>query len=1511
MASDGKKKGRWVFCARVPDDDGDVVSDRVTITNPIGADDAAPAPAPAPKSKGKKGKKKAASGDGVDLQFTNTGAMDIVFGSDSETGSVWIKDVKSSRMAPRMKLMSMEVFDVGSQSMVNKDFGGMRFADAVAEVDAAIRQGADQGISPFHLRFEPDSSCPALEALTVTRLVRMESKHDKEVIDALEALDRGGLAATAAYRNEVHEKERLKLAMTEANYQKVLARLNHLETKKLKDAKESAETIRRVTAREQEESAAADECRAQLRELEQKLAKVTQDLKTAQQENETREAAFARQSGQLEAARKREVAAHEAQEQLSKTLMDSMDKVAAEESEIETLKGESAERGTEASQLKRQVGVLQEQKAADDKEKESLTVQLREANASLRQANERIEAARSELGIKLEMSESKIKSFGNKLARQAENHKKELAFAADAAAEAEAERQQLTQEIEDGQAKYSTLQAQQTQLKMVLAVATNEIMGLKSQREQVQQDLAAQIKKQEQERQALDKQARSMQRKLDADEAALKKKQAVAKRDTKLAQDADRFHQNQMATTLTDKIKQITALTKQVKQLQEQLDSQTQLCTEMKTQNERLQRDNTSDERNSVRLKGLNQSLEERLSAAQTRLEEGQAATNSARSQMKQMVPRDQLIAAQEQLEEEQTRASELDTARLDAEGKVSSLGDELVQCRRTVDELKAQHAQTVSQVETLERRSQMQISAAKEAQASTVGKLAEVVKVEQADQVEIEKLKADYAKLHGFLDNSQKDLSAAKAEVEKCHKRVSEQDKSIAQAKTESDKAIAELRASLNQAQANEKASAAKFADLSTAMMKKTEAHGTEAQAARAAKSKLGETSSALAKAERALAGEQRKVAELQLLQEQATSKSLEYTQKIGTLEPKLAEATKATEAAQAEAKRLASELRDEKSNHQVSKAELSSATTGLTTAQQVQPVLDETKRQLEAANSELAQTKEALARSQADAKALEKSKSELAASLKAGQQALDGDEASISQQASEIAALKSQVSDLESSLKSEGAEKASAAKASSEQVASLQKEAQKLSQDLAQAKSDAAESSQAVASAEAQLAALKESAAGETKELQETAAKRDQQAQADLVAMQTQVDDAKAAHEKTQAALNTSQAKVSSTESLLQAEKDAKAGVESAMEELQAKMEGETKRHDETKGVADAQLQELRLTIDRYAKEKAAHDAERDGFTDKITYLTRERMRIYARLAETQMVLLSKNKALVDATAQARKFRIAATLKASATMEAGQEIKKGLEADYQRCENELQDMTSEVMKLERKVDEGEQLAKRLEEEVLRRSDQHKEMEAKVKQLEDDCAIWRGKARHRHRPLEIPDFGKPSSKKAKEAKTKWLEEKALDDSLGFDEDNDKEVTVTFSEPPPLGFGLLNCKDAHGKTHTVVHSMKEGSPADKCPLVATGQVVVSIGGESMAGRGVQEVVATMHVRTNRPTIQPPSRLFRADGLCSQDAARPVDVVLRPGSLELKLIAYQDYTHVSKAHSKKGKKAKKK
>ena len=47
-------------------------------------------------------------------------------------------------------------------------------------------------------------------------------------------------------------------------------------------------------------------------------------------------------------------------------------------------------------------------------------------------------------------------------------------------------------------------------------------------------------------------------------------------------------------------------------------------------------------------------------------------------------------------------------------------------------------------------------------------------------------------------------------------------------------------------------------------------------------------------------------------------------------------------------------------------------------------------------------------------------------------------------------------------------------------------------------------------------------------------------------------------------------------------------------------------------------------------------------------------------------------------------------------------------------------------------------------------------------------------------------------------------------------------------------------------------------------------------------------------------------------VCSQTATRPVTLVLRPGSMELKLIAYEDHTHdkMVKKGNKKGKKNKK-
>jgi hypothetical protein len=41
----------------------------------------------------------------------------------------------------------------------------------------------------------------------------------------------------------------------------------------------------------------------------------------------------------------------------------------------------------------------------------------------------------------------------------------------------------------------------------------------------------------------------------------------------------------------------------------------------------------------------------------------------------------------------------------------------------------------------------------------------------------------------------------------------------------------------------------------------------------------------------------------------------------------------------------------------------------------------------------------------------------------------------------------------------------------------------------------------------------------------------------------------------------------------------------------------------------------------------------------------------------------------------------------------------------------------------------------------------------------------------------------------------------------------------------------------------------QGSPADMEPRMAQGQIVVSIDGEDMAGKGVQEVVEALHVRS--------------------------------------------------------------
>lgn len=127
----------------------------------------------------------------------------------------------------------------------------------------------------------------------------------------------------------------------------------------------------------------------------------------------------------------------------------------------------------------------------------------------------------------------------------------------------------------------------------------------------------------------------------------------------------------------------------------------------------------------------------------------------------------------------------------------------------------------------------------------------------------------------------------------------------------------------------------------------------------------------------------------------------------------------------------------------------------------------------------------------------------------------------------------------------------------------------------------------------------------------------------------------------------------------------------------------------------------------------------------------------------------------------------------------------------------------------MERQVsDQAMQLAAK-ETELQTAAKVKKELEAKLSESEDTCAIWRAKARHRHRALEMPRFS--NDKSGKQQKEQWLKDRALSETLGFDADNDKELTVTLDDPPPVGLGLLNAKDHSGQTFTVIHSIKEVS----------------------------------------------------------------------------------------------------
>ena len=136
-------------------------------------------------------------------------------------------------------------------------------------------------------------------------------------------------------------------------------------------------------------------------------------------------------------------------------------------------------------------------------------------------------------------------------------------------------------------------------------------------------------------------------------------------------------------------------------------------------------------------------------------------------------------------------------------------------------------------------------------------------------------------------------------------------------------------------------------------------------------------------------------------------------------------------------------------------------------------------------------------------------------------------------------------------------------------------------------------------------------------------------------------------------------------------------------------------------------------------------------------------------------------------------------------------------------------QNLLAEKLQAERKCDEQATQLKTQDTDLKTAAKVKAELEAQIRAADEQIGIWRAKARHRHRALEMPRFD--SGKSGEKEKEKWLKERALAESLGFDADNDKPVVVTIDAPPPVGLGLLNAKDNSGKKQTVIHTIKEVS----------------------------------------------------------------------------------------------------
>ena len=330
--------------------------------------------------------------------------------------------------------------------------------------------------------------------------------------------------------------------------------------------------LRRVTARAQEDEGALKECRSQIREMERSLVVAQSEWKLAREENSRLSANLASQAGQLDAAKMRSVAARNAQTLMAKSLLENIDLV----------EGERTAEAALAAKLK----IANDQIVEQQEKLEGLSVESRGLGAALTDATGQLATDSGIYEAKISVLQTEIAALTAGADRQSKLHAEVTQAAGQQMAAMSQERRLVQEQLTKRSQEQINLAHELLQTKMNLSVASEEVKGLKSQREKVQQELAAQLEEQRKDTAKLEKELATTlagQTKAQMTADLREKNLVAAQRSTesaaRTAAQKEKFEELVLSESIADKIGQIAAFKKQVASLKAELGTQLQLCS--------------------------------------------------------------------------------------------------------------------------------------------------------------------------------------------------------------------------------------------------------------------------------------------------------------------------------------------------------------------------------------------------------------------------------------------------------------------------------------------------------------------------------------------------------------------------------------------------------------------------------------------------------------------------------------------------------------------------------------------------------------------------------------------------------------------------------------------------------------------------------------------------------------------------------------------------------------------